>query len=234
MRADKFLFHHANMGRRLARKAIAEGRVWVNGKCLEDQVQDIGAFDHVSLDGVELQNRKPLYVMLHKPAGYVCATKDKESPTVMELLPAFDEPLHLVGRLDKFTTGLVLLTNDGQWSRMVSDPKSKFPKEYEVRSEKPIDAEMIEAFQRGVYFEKESVTSQPAQVQLLEETRMRLTIYEGLHHQIKRMLLKFGNRVVSLHRIRVAHQALDIEEGKWRFVDPSEVVRGRRAKSDEI
>ena len=224
MRADKFLFHRVRLGRRPAQAAIAAGKLSVNGVVVEISTEPIEKFDLVEFDGEVLQDEKPIYIMLHKPQGYVCATKDELSPTVMELIDGVEQELHIVGRLDKYTTGMVLLTNDGKWSRWVSEPRSKQAKTYLVELEVDISDECVAAFREGILFEKEGVVSQPAIVELTGARVMNLTIYEGIHHQIKRMFLKYSNRVVNLHRISVGQLQLDVPEGEWREIQPSEVA----------
>lgn len=223
MRADKFLFHHKKLGKKAAQKSIAEGRLWVNGRQVSHAGHEVGKFDQVRFDTEILANARAHYIMLHKPAGYVCATTDKLSPTVLELLPEMTEPLHLAGRLDKFTTGLVILTNDGKWSREITSPSSKVGKVYRIEAENKIENQMIEAFKAGVFFEKEKVKTQAAGVTLITPMQMELTIYEGMHHQIKRMLLKFNNRVVSLHRKSIGTLHLDLPEGDFRELTEEEL-----------
>lgn len=233
MRADKFLFHKKKLGKKAAQRAIAEGRLWVNDQQVSHAGHEIEKFDQVRFDAEILVERHARYIMLHKPAGYVCATSDELSPTVLELLQETAEPLHLAGRLDKFTTGLVLLTNDGRWSREITMPESKVAKVYLVKAEKPIESQMVEAFEKGIFFEKEKVKTQPADVKLIAPTQMELTIYEGMHHQIKRMLLKFNNRVVSLHRKSIGILHLDLPEGEFRELTEKELSGMRKICSPE-
>lgn len=223
MRADKFLFHHQKLGRRPAFLAIAKGHLVVNGVVVQCASEVIQKFDRVDFLGETLQNVKPRYIMLHKPAGYVSATIDLENQTVIDLLPEVDEELHLAGRLDKSTTGMVLLTNNGMWSRAVTSPDSKVPKVYDVKAELSICPKMLEDFQCGIFFEKEGVKTQPAEIRIINDFEIQLTIFEGMHHQIKRMFLKYGNRVVYLHRRRIGEVELNISVGKWRDLTNKEM-----------
>jgi 16S rRNA pseudouridine516 synthase len=199
---------------------LARGGVEVNGTGVADGRVEVGAFDRVVSDGEVLQARRGIYVMLHKPAGYLSATADDQHPTVMELLgDAFQpERLHIAGRLDRASTGLLLLTNDGAWSRRLTLPEQEFGKVYLVETAEVIAAGTAAAFAGGIYFGYEDTTTGPAELELLGERRARLTIYEGKYHQVKRMFHAVGNRVVSLHRERVGAIRLDptLAPGEWR------------------
>lgn len=231
MRADKFLFNYRQLGRRSARALIESGGLEVNGERLTDVAFNIGRFDRVSIGAEVIQSLKPVYLMVNKPKGYVCATEDKENLTVMEFVKEIEQKLHIVGRLDKFTTGLVLLTNDSHWSRSISEPRSKKAKVYIVEAEEPLSERMLVAFKTGVFFEKEEVWTQPAEVEPLSPMSLRLTIFEGMHHQIKRMFLKFDNRVVNLHREAVASIRLDIPEGSCRQIVLNQAEQSARVDS---
>lgn len=163
--------------------------------------------------------------MLHKPAGYLSATTDPQHPTVMELI---DEPttLHIAGRLDRASTGLLILTNDGIWSRLLTEPKQSVPKTYLVTTADPITEETHARFSQGIYFAYEDLTTQPAKLDVIGSCKARITIYEGRYHQIKRMFHAVGNRVVALHRLSMGNIHLDptLEEGKHRYLTTEEVT----------
>ena len=149
-----------------------------------------------------LQAGKPArYFMLHKPAGVVSATVHDEHRTVLDLL---DEPdkheLHIGGRLDLNTSGLLLITNDGLWSRRLTEPRSELGKVYQVETEQAIDPACVAAFARGLYFSFENLTTRPATLEILAPRRARLTLFEGRYHQVKRMFGHFDNKVMRLHR----------------------------------
>ena len=188
---------------------------------------NVGDFDRVEHGDEVLQDRKPIYVMLNKPAGYVSSTAGQDNPTVMELLgDAFgDEELHIAGLLDRSTTGLLLLTNDGAWSRELTLPESKLGKVYLVETAEPITPETAEVFARGIYFRYEDLTTAPAEIERLGERRARLTLYEGKYHQVKRMFHAVGNCVTALHRERVGGIGLDpdLAEGEWRELTAEEI-----------
>lgn len=216
MRADKFLFHHQNIPKKQARLDIAQGHLVVNNNTLSCADVEVSAFDKVLFKGSDISLKTPVYLMLNKPAGYVSATKDTENKTVLDLVEQSSKDLHLAGRLDKNTTGLILLTNDGKWSRTITTSEEKVAKVYLVESQNPISQDMVTSFRKGIFFEKENITSQPAIVKILSPHQIELTIYEGIHHQIKRMFLKFDNRVTALHRKSIGGITIDIPEGSSR------------------
>ena len=230
MRLDRLIGGIRGIGRREMRQVLARGVAEVNGVVVFDGRMNVGEFDRVVFDGEVLQSRRAIYLMLNKPAGYVSATVDDEHPTVMELIgDAFgEEVLHIAGRLDRFSTGLLLLTNDGAWSRELTLPDKKFGKVYLVETAELIAPETAEVFARGIYFGYEDVTTGPAELEVLGERRARLTIFEGKYHQVKRMFHAVGNRVVSLHREQVGMIALDpeLEERAWRELRPVEIELG--------
>lgn len=181
----------------------------------------------VDLDeSVIQQPERALYLMLHKPAGVLCATQDAMHPTVIDLIDDPDKhTLHIAGRLDRATTGLVLLTNDGRWSKRLMDAQSKVPKVYLVETEQAIPLEAQEAFARGFYFHTEDITTLPADLVVLDEHRAWLTLHEGRYHQVKRMFHRVGCRVTALHRESIGGIALpqDMFPGAWRQIQPAAV-----------
>ncbi|MGI9239754.1 MAG: 16S rRNA pseudouridine(516) synthase, partial [Verrucomicrobiales bacterium] len=209
------------------RALIASGTVEVNGVTVLNGRASVGEFDRVAVAGEVLQDRRPIYVMMHKPASYVSATVDDEHPTVLDLIgDAFPgEDLHLAGRLDRSSTGLLLLTNDGAWSRALTLPGEEHAKVYLVETAEPIAEGTAEIFARGIYFGYEDITTGPAELEIVAERRGRLTIYEGKYHQVKRMFHAVGNRVVSLHRERIGKISLDpaLAPGGWRELTEAEI-----------
>jgi 16S rRNA pseudouridine516 synthase len=228
MRLDRFLTRHTSYSRKQIQPILAKGRVLVDGKVEKNTQCEINEFTRIMLDGEYLQNNTAVYLMLHKPAGYLSATTDPKHPTVMELIDSSAE-LHLAGRLDRATTGLLLLTNDGKWSRRITDPakdgETGIPKVYEVETSEVISTTTIQRFQQGIYFAYEDLTTQPAELEILESHRCRLTIYEGRYHQVKRMFHAVGNNVRSLHRIRIGNITLDprLTPGEYRHLTEHEI-----------
>jgi 16S rRNA pseudouridine516 synthase len=178
------------------------------------------------LDGRCLQNNQPLYIMLNKPQGVVSATKDVQHTTVLDLIehPQKNE-LHIVGRLDLMTTGLVLLSNDGAWSRRISLPETQLAKTYEVTLAQPLTPEYVAVFREGIYFAYENITTQPADLEILSAYNAKLTLTEGKYHQVKRMFGFFRNEVLALHRESVGPLTLArLELGQSRMLTLQELA----------
>ena len=224
MKLSRFLYHHTSHGKNDVRRILAAGRVTVDGKVERDSQSDIGDFTQVTLDDRVLRDTSAVYLMLNKPAGYLSATVDDEHRTVMELIDT-PETLHIAGRLDRASTGLLILTNDGKWSRRLTEPKEGVPKVYEVTTAEPITAETVMRFQQGIYFAYEDLTTQPAELQILSAQRAQITIYEGRYHQIKRMFHAVGNRITSLHRLSMGAIQLDpqLTAGQYRNLTQQEI-----------
>ncbi len=218
MTLKQFLAKRTARGKRHARTLLEKGLVTLNGGATSDGRIHVGKFDHITAAGEILQAHTRRIILLHKPAGVLSATTDPVHKTVIDLIKeTWASELHLAGRLDRATTGLVILTNDSHFSESLTSPERKIPKNYLVHTDQPIPTEALEKFRSGMSFEKENTRSQPALVDLLTETSCRLTIYEGLHHQIKRMFLRFGLRVTNLHRESIGPHSLgDLAPGKWR------------------
>ena len=227
MRVDRFLSNLPRFNRQQVRLLLAERRVTVDGLAISDPHHEVREFSRVCVDDDVLQAGKPArYFMLHKPQGCVSATSDPQHPTVLGLLhePNTDE-LHIAGRLDFNTTGLMLLTNDGQWSRRLTQPQTKLPKVYLVETEQAIGPEYAVTFATGVYFAFEDLNTQPAQLERLGPTTARLSIIEGRYHQVKRMFGYFDNKVIGLHRERMGPLVLDaaLAPGEYRALTDDEI-----------
>ena len=229
MRVDRFLSNLAQFNRKQVRLLLVERRVSVDGVIVSDPHHDVREFSRVCVDDNVLQAGKPArYFMLHKPQGCVSATSDPQHPTVLDLLHEPDKAdLHIAGRLDFNTTGLMLITNDGQWSRRLTQPTTKLPKVYLVATEQAIGAEYATTFAAGLYFAFEDLTTQPAELELLGPTTARLSIIEGRYHQVKRMFGHFNNKVISLHRERMGPLELDaaLAPGEYRPLTLEEILQ---------
>lgn len=225
-RLDRFISQNSDCSMADTRLLLAQRRIMLDGVVADSVQQAVTKFTHVELDGVCLQSGQPVYLALNKPRGVVSATKDDRHPTVLDLVdhPRKDE-LHIAGRLDFNTTGLVLLTNDGAWSRRISLPQTKLPKTYEVTLSEPLNEEYVAAFRAGIYFAHEGITTLPACLEILSAHRARLSLVEGKYHQVKRMFGAFRNKVLALHRVSVGPVCLgDLEPGATRPVGASELA----------
>ncbi len=213
-RLDRFLSAQLNLPRKSLHAMLASGRVVVDGSRATDMSHPVGTFTSVVVDSQVVQHQQPYYLMLNKPQGVVSATKDPHHRTVIDLLDhSFASQLHIVGRLDFNSTGLLLLTNDGTWSRQLSLPTSQLVKRYRVTVEQPITPEYIEAFKTGMYFGYEGITTKPAELTVVNDFCAEVGLTEGRYHQIKRMFGRFNNKVLGLHRIAVGPLVMDAALG---------------------
>ena len=228
MRLDRFLANLPCYNRQQVRLLLVQRRVRVDAKVVTDPQAEVREFSCVEVDDQLLQAGRPArYLMLHKPAGCVSATQDPQHRTVLDLLPAeLRDDLHIAGRLDYNTTGLLILTNDGQWSRRLTQPTTKLPKHYLVETEDEIGAHYVAKFREGFYFAFEDLTTLPAQLDILGPRQARLAIVEGRYHQVKRMFGHFDNKVVGLHRESMGAIQLDprLAPGEFRALTGDEIA----------
>ncbi len=227
IRLDKYLCEMEAGTRSEVKAFIKKGRVTVNGetaKAPERKVDETR--DTVTLDGHSFSYQKFFYYMLHKPAGVVTAVRDHHDQTVLDLLvDAPGKDLSPVGRLDKDTEGLLLITNDGALSHRLLSPVKHVPKTYLVHTKRPVTSQMCEKLEAGVEIGDETPTA-PAKTKLLSDTDcgLLLTITEGRFHQVKRMLQAVGNEVVYLKRLSMGTLVLDetLSKGSWRALTEEE------------
>jgi 16S rRNA pseudouridine516 synthase len=231
MRLDRFLTRRNRHTCKEVSRLLADGRVQVDGLVEVNGLRRIDRFSRVELDREILQEKEAVYLMLHKPAGYLSATSDPLHPTVMDLIdhPLRDE-LHLAGRLDRASTGLLLLTNDGRWSKLVTEPLEEISKVYRVTTRDEISSETAEVFAAGIYFAYEDLTTRPAVLEVLGEREALLTIHEGRYHQVKRMFHAVGNQVLGLHRESIGDLVITdtLPPGKFRSLSAAEIACFRR------
>ena len=225
-RLDRFISQNSQFKKDDVRLLIAQQRIVVDGQLAQSIRQQVTQFSAVLLDGQCLQKNQPVYLMLNKPSGVVSATKDQQHRTVLDVIAHQQkDQLHIVGRLDLNTTGMLLLTNDGAWSRQVSLPESELTKIYEVTVARPLTDEYMARFRQGMYFAYEGITTQPADLEILSEYSARLTLTEGKYHQVKRMFGYFRNQVLALHRSSVGPVQLGgLELGQSRELTAQELL----------
>ena len=225
-RLDRFIRKHTSIALGAVRLLVAQQKIIVDGQPAQSIHQIIGEFTSVSLDGVSLQNNTARYIALHKPKGIVSATKDAKHSTVLDLLPQHErQGLHIVGRLDFNSTGLILLTNDGRWSKAINDEHKKVPKHYTVTVDKPITPDVIAAFHQGIYFSYENITTKPAGLKIISPFTAEVTLTEGRYHQIKRMFGHFQIEVLTLHRFAIGQLHLDdtLAQGQYQCIAPQDI-----------
>lgn len=225
MRLDKFIGNNTQLSRTQIHAAIKQGIIYVNDVLVTKTNTQIKDTDKVVVDDQVIEPRKPRYLILHKPAGYVCANTDSEHPTVLDLVGApFKHELQIAGRLDVDTTGLVLLTDDGQWNHKITSPKHMHTKNYLVTTANPIEDSYIKIFADGVMLKGETKLTLPAELKVLDKHHAELSICEGKYHQVKRMFAAVGNHVIALHRNRIGSVYLgDLPAGQFRYLTTQEV-----------
>jgi 16S rRNA pseudouridine516 synthase len=207
-RLDRFISNNSALSRSEARALIHSGAVFLAGRQIREPATLVTENSTVFCAGQSILKRQNRYLMLNKPVSVVCSTRDGAHRTVLDLV---EQPagLHPVGRLDLDSTGLVLLTDDGDWSHAISAPRRSCGKVYLVSLAEPIGAQGLASLRQGVQLRNETKPTRPAIIEILDERQLRMTIYEGKYHQIKRMLAAVGNRVVALHREQIGSIRLD-------------------------
>lgn len=218
-RVQKLIANAGLCSRREAEQWIFEGRVQVNGKTIKlgDQA---GPEDKVTVNGAPLPRTKKLYIMLNKPKGYVTTRKDLYGDkTVMELVDV-EERVYPVGRLDKNTTGLLLLTNDGEFANKVMHPRYEVKKTYVATLDKPFEKKHLALFQKGIRL-KEGLVK--AEVKQLSTRKVQVTLHQGYNHVVKRILKMAGYWVADLQRYRVGSLTLDVPPACYRMLTEREV-----------
>ncbi len=226
MRLDKYLSQATGLPRSQIKRLIKCQQVLVNDAINQDHGYQVGNADTVTLRGEIIPPPGPRYLMLNKPQDTVCATEDAEHPTVIDLLEMDNlKGLHPAGRLDIDTTGLVLITDDGQWSHRITSPRRRCDKVYRVTTVDPINPEAVTQFAAGLALHNEDKLTLPAELDILAPCEARITVQEGRYHQVKRMFAAVGNKVIALHREQIGQIQLDpeLEPGEYRFLTQQEI-----------
>ncbi|MEN6327223.1 MAG: pseudouridine synthase [Syntrophomonas sp.] len=229
MRLAKYLANAGIASRRKAEALIADGRVRVNGEPITLQGYKIEPGDRVEFDGHILNGGAKIYILLNKPAGYLSTVQDPYGrPTVKELLEGIAERVYPVGRLDLDTEGLLLLTNDGEFSNKMIHPRYQIGKKYQAWVEGQVENQSLKQLEQGINLD-DGPTS-PAEVRVLQRkadmTLLELSIHEGRKRQVKRMCQAVGHKVIKLKRTNFAFLTLQgVEMGKYRHLTADEVDR---------
>ena len=229
MRLDKYLAEAAQCTRSESRELIRKGRVSVNGAVCRRPEQQVSEMDSIALDGKSRPRQAFVYIMLNKPAGVVSASADKRDTTVVDLVHSAypRRELFPAGRLDKTSTGFVLITDDGAFAHDILAPRHHVTKTYRVTIDTPLTREMAEGFARGVVL-ADRVQLAPAEVSPLtaDGRTVRVVLHQGVYHQIKRMFGVYGAGVDQLHREAIGSVWLDqdLAPGQWRELTEAEVA----------
>ncbi len=230
MQLERLLQKHGFGTRKGCRGLIRDERVAVNGQICDDPFAGIPTANLVfSVDGVDWPYAEFASLMLNKPAGYECSRKPQHHPSVLELLPRplRERDVQPIGRLDEDTTGLLLITDDGQLNHQLSSAKRKVPKVYLATTKHPLDQAQIEQLLAGVLLNDEPEPIAAAGAEIVGDHLLRLTVTEGKYHQVKRMVAAVGNRVEALHREAVGQLSLpdDLPPGEWRWLTPADLEK---------
>ncbi|MCG9632467.1 MULTISPECIES: 16S rRNA pseudouridine(516) synthase RsuA [Vibrio] len=226
MRLDKFLCDSLGVTRKEATQILKSKTVTVNDVMQKSGATKVTEECVVEWQGNELRVQGPRYIMVYKPEGFVCSHEDSSNRTVFDLLDEIKmDKLHFAGRLDVDTTGLVLVTDDGQWSHRITSPKHKCEKLYRVWLVDPVEDDYVEKFKEGIQLKSEDGLTLPAHLEVRAEREVLLTIHEGKYHQVKRMFAALGNKVEALHRERIGEIEMDesLELGEYRYLTQEEV-----------
>lgn len=225
-RLDKIISNRTGISRKDAKTAISSGKVTVSGSVVRSSDFKVGENDEVFLDGKKISGNANIYIVLNKPKGYISATEDPDQKTVLELVPPelFRNGLFPAGRLDKDTTGLMIITDDGDFAHRILAPKKHVPKKYAVTIDLPVTGKMKEGFENGI--ELSDGTCKSAELFKTGEYTCEVTLSEGRYHQIKRMFGCFEAKVTELHRLSMGGFSLpeDLLPGECRELTEEELV----------
>ncbi|MDE5983957.1 MAG: rRNA pseudouridine synthase [Eubacterium sp.] len=227
-RIDKVISVALNVSRNDAKSLIRKRLVTVNGLVVTDIGKKVDEkCDELFCDGKRVSYNKFVYIMMNKPKGVISASEGGSEKTVVDILPEDMKRKNLfpAGRLDRDTTGFMLITDDGEFAHRILSPKNHIPKTYIATLDKPFDDEVIKAFENGIELKNDSCM--PAKIKALDENNLvaQVTIKQGMYHQIKRMFAKFGLTVVELERIKMGALELDrsLACGECRYIAQEEI-----------
>lgn len=237
-RLDKILASQGTLSRRDVKEIIKKGRVTLNGKVIRDSAVKVDLnVDEVKIDDEKITLKKHIYIMMNKPQGVISASDSDNDETVVDLVPdeLFRKGLFPAGRLDKDTTGFVLITDDGDFAHKILSPKNHIFKTYLARLEHELSEDDIEALEKGITLQ-DGTTLKESKVQVVEQGNnplVKIMICEGKYHQVKRMFAATGNKVVELHRSKMGELALDenLNPGECREITPEELLKVQKNKN---
>ena len=224
MRLDRFTCRSTELTKEEAQTSIQNGLVFVNGIAVLDPSAQVHENNQITLSKEPLTPRPPRYLMMHKPRDTICSNIDEAYPSLFNGLEIEKKSeLHIAGRLDADTTGLVLITDDGRWSFDITNPSKQCKKVYQVTLRDPLRSDVKEALTEGIMLQGEHKPTLPAELVVMQERLVMLTITEGRFHQVKRMFAAVGNKVLNLHRVQIGDIQLDLNIGEWRFLTEQEI-----------
>jgi len=226
---EKILFSQGFGTRRYCSDLVYADLVEINGVLAEDPEAKMNPEGLIlRVEGIDWAYHEKAYIAFNKPANYECSHKTKHHPSVYSLLPRplIERGVQCVGRLDQDTTGLLLLSDDGQFIHRMTTPKKNIGKAYEITTAEPVTQKQIDHLLGGVVLDDDPSPCFAKACVLLNERRLAMTIVEGRYHQVKRMLAAVGNHVSLLHRSSIGAYAMtaDLKEGQWRWINPHEIA----------
>ena len=226
---EKILHSQGFGSRKTVRLMIYNNEITVNDVLCDDPSTDFSLKDlHYTVNGEPWQYREKSYLVLNKPRNYECSHKPIHHPSIYSLLPRplVEREVQCIGRLDEDTTGLILLSDDGQFIHRMSSPKHKVPKVYEVTCKHAVDDTQITALLAGVKLVDDPATVAALACEQVSNTVIHMTLGEGKYHQVKRMMAAVTNRVEALHRIQIGelHLTDDLKLGEWRWLSDADLA----------
>jgi 16S rRNA pseudouridine516 synthase len=227
LRLDKYISNATDLSRTDVKKLIKSGLVSIDDETAKSGSQKVSDDQEIAIEGSTIQLMTTRYFMMNKPAGVVSATKDHTNPTALDLIYEHrNDQLQIAGRLDIDTTGLLLITDDGQWNHIVTSPRTDCKKIYAVELENTVSEDYHKKLEAGIALEGEKRRCLPATMKVIDDHHIQLSISEGKYHQVKRMITSLGNKVVSLHRLQIGGIALDpeLEPGDYRPLTEEEIA----------
>ena len=236
MLLEKMLQSQGFGSRKHCQQLIKNGAVCIAGQPVTEPKQRLDLHDlNFSVYGQDYLYREKVYIALHKPLNYECSHQSTHHISVFDL---FDEMLiergiQCVGRLDQDTTGLLLLTDDGQFLQALTHPKKHVPKVYRVITADPITEQQVEGLMAGVELRNEKGVFAATDVQALATHELVMTVHQGVYHQVKRMLAAVGNKVVQLHRAEIGQLRLqDLPQGTWQYLTAAQCIAAKNQGAD--
>ena len=229
MRVDQLLSQALPFSRKEVKLLLRQKRVLINGNICKDASMHIDENDSVIIDDHIVEWPRDMYYMLNKPKGYCCSHHDDGAQSALKLLPDTTKKLHFAGRLDADTTGLVLISSNGQWCHRVTSPKQRNEKRkskhYRVTLARPLNKEAKTMLEQGIMLQGETTPTLPATIKQFDEKQCEIVLCEGRYHQVKRMFAAVGNHVETLHRNRIGNIILDdkLAEGEYRALTQNEI-----------
>lgn len=224
MRLDKFICKSTELSKIEASEFLQSHLVKIDNKIFTNGATQVHENNSVYLGDTELTLRPFRYLLMHKPANTLCSNIDEKYPSIFNYVDIDKKSeLHIVGRLDADTTGLVLITDDGNWTFKIIKPEAQCEKVYRVQLRDELSEDAISKLEQGVFLQGTDKATLPAKISILSQNEVLLTITEGRFHQVKRMFRAVGNRVKSLHREKIGQVSLDVEIGQWRYLTAYEI-----------